>query len=667
MALFSTLRDNFNDDSRDVSLWDGIVYGGADLFESGGKVISDLGSGSNFAKYANYESVNTYDLTNNSVVLNVGASQSSVATTYLTLRKSAGEYLEISQTDLFIEFSIYYGPGSSNSSAIAYDATAHKWWKIANVGGNIVWSTSPDGFVWTTRKTFASSFAITAMDAVFGAASFGISGKGSITATFDDFNLNIATRDIVSTLTGSGTATLEYESASYDISSTLSGSGSAYYLSVYQALAQKDYEYRVFDASGNFLAVWRNEVISDFAYSQTINQAPSELTIELARSPETRSIMLDALLDSAGDPVLDNNSEPIYLQTETANAVGPDTDVQENYNIDVYAFYGGYETLIDSNGEVVLDSNSDPILVQFGFPNGKKVYAGYVGDYELVYGEKSGVRVLVIPHATEMSHYVFTSGGDTTVSYLSTDPVVMARDAITNYNSQGGIITFDAASMPLSGWVSSYPFTLQTTREVVDKTIELLPNGYYHYVHPGELKQYLLQKGTEADHTFYLGKHITELRLKKSITQLVNKVYFTGGDTGSGDYLYKYYEDATSISSYRPGLERLSDSRVTLASSAEILSESKIEEYKEPRYRTSVTITDAVYDIESINLGEMVAFKNTGGPPDSLLLQIVSLNRKTHSVTLDLDMVVPNDTKRLAEIKRNLREEQIRNIPVAPS
>lgn len=495
-----------------------------------------------------------------------------------------------------------------------------------------------------------------------GAGLYGGSGSAGSSGTNDSQRVV----DLEGSVSGGGEAILEFESATYHAIGGGLAIGRGYYSTIFQALPQKDYEYRVFDHAGNYIGTWQN-VISDFGYQQTINQTPSELTVDIARAPDNVIVKIEGLDDGSGNPILDENSDPILVQTETANAVGEETDVDLNYNVDVYAFYGGYEALLDEFGNEILDENNSAILTQYGAPNGKRVYSGYIGDYELVYGKQTGVKVTIIPHAAEMSHYIFKDpGGDTTVGYSSIDPVVMARDAMDSYNDQGGIITYTTDTMPLSGEVSSYDFKLQTTRESVDKTVDLLPSGYYHFVDPGQNIQYLLQRGSTADHTFYYEKHITELVLKKSITQLKNKVYFVGGDTGSGD-LFKYYEDSTSITALRPGLERLSDSRVTLASSAAILSEREIAEFKNPRYRTSVTITDAVYDIESIQLGHMIGFKNFGTFVDSLVLQVVSYDKSKHSIRLDLDMTLPGEAKRLEDLKRSILAEQIRNIGAAPS
>lgn len=477
----------------------------------------------------------------------------------------------------------------------------------------------------------------------------------------------VYTLDYETTVNGGGEGEIVFESATYDgIVSTVNGQSIGVYLTEYQPLPQKDYEYRVFDSDGDYIGVWQ-DVFSDFGFQHAINQAPGELVVELARSPENRVVKLEQLQDQNGDPILDEDSNTILVQTETVNSVGEGTDVDMNYNVDVYAFYGGYEALLDHNGAPILDHNSQQIFVQYGNPNGRRVYSGYIADYELTFGQRTGVKVLVVSHATELNHHIYkTAGGLTTVSHLSVDPVAMYRDALDRYITEGGVIDYTTSTVPLSGTTSSYEFKVQRTKEVGDKVIELLPEGYYHFVDPGENLAYMLPKGEEADHTFYYEKHLTELKLRRSITQLINQVYVVGGDTGSSD-LFEYVEDATSVSNYRPGVEIISDSRIKVQVAAQALAQRKINELGIPRWRTSITITDAVYDIESIRLGQMVAFKNFGNYVDDLLLQIVNKSTEKHKVKLDLDMIVPGEAKRLEEIKRNILSEAIKEVPSSPS
>ena len=486
-----------------------------------------------------------------------------------------------------------------------------------------------------------------------------------ITVTLRTYSLIFA-----STGNENGDSNMVSESAFIPVESIEYGNSRAISLTSYQPLSQKDYEYRVYDKDNNFIAVWQ-DVQTQFSYDHSINQNAGELNVTIPRSPNNRSVGYDALQDNLGGVITDNNNTPILVSTETANAVGEGTDVDLNYNVEVIVFYGGYEPLLDEFSDPILDNMGEQILVSFGAPNGKTVYTGYIAEYNLRYGDSVGVDIVVVPHATEMSHYVYKNGLETTINYGSTtDPVLMARNAMDRYISDGGVVRYTSTSMPLSGEEAPYQFVLQTTREVVDKSVDLLPSGFYQYVDPADNIQYLLEKTINPSHTFYYEHHITSLELRKSITQLVNEVYFVGGNISPPDTtevnLYKYTTDTTSISNYRPGLVRTADSRVTVDLSATILNQNKINEYKDPRYRTSVTISDGVYDIETIKLGQMVAFKNFGSFVDTLKLQIVTLRRRKHSVTLDLDMYIPGEAKRLEDIKKSLLSSDVGNIPDAP-
>jgi hypothetical protein len=41
-------------------------------------------------------------------------------------------------------------------TTIAFDDTAHAWWRIRETGGTVFWDTAPDGLTWTNRKSQTS-------------------------------------------------------------------------------------------------------------------------------------------------------------------------------------------------------------------------------------------------------------------------------------------------------------------------------------------------------------------------------------------------------------------------------------------------------------------------------------------------------------------------------
>ena len=131
--------------------------------------------------------------------------------------------------------------------------------------------------------------------------------------------------------------------------------------------------------------------------------------------------------------------------------------------------------------------------------------------------------------------------------------------------------------------------------------------------------------------------------------------------------IYKRYIDATSISTYRRGVEKITDNRVTLESSADIIVSSRINRFKNPRYRSNITISGSTYDIKSIKLGDLVGFRNFDNFVDTVTMQIVRIDYKGDSVSLQLDTLLPTVPKRLEDINRNLTQAENSNNPDAPS
>jgi hypothetical protein len=140
-------------------------------------------------------------------------------------------------------------------------------------------------------------------------------------------------------------------------------------------------------------------------------------------------------------------------------------------------------------------------------------------------------------------------------------------------------------------------------------------------------------------------------------------VLFTGG--GEPVPVFKLYTEAPATGTRR-GLLQLSDSRVELESSADLLSEHELTKNK-IQYKTSITIFDKVYEIEELQLGQVVGFRNFGNYVDALIMQIVGLSYEPDRVTLQLDSLRPTVSKRLADLKRNLNAQETIDAPTIPT
>lgn len=553
-----------------------------------------------------------------------------------------------------------------NENAIyftGYNTTVHKWVRIREASGTTYFGYSTNGYSWTTAGSLASPFDMTR--AVAHVDAFTIADPGpAYNVKVDNYNVLASAVSVSgdSTATANGYAT-------YFASITAQGdsiaTARASNFSQPQAIDRKKYMYKIYSPSGTFLGLW-SDVISEFTYSQEINSAGSAIEVELARNSDTLFISLSEITTEGGVILTTEDDNPLVVTIQSGNQIGEGSNVDLNLRVDVYVFYGQQGILGTESGEEILTESGVEILADKGAPNGRRIFTGYISRYVSRYGSTETTRVTILSFGDELDNYVIEDSGDTTVPYLSQDPGSIVRDILDKYSSDGGVVDYTNSTVSITATTVTYTFRVNTTLEGIKKSLELAPSNWFWYVDMGQSLVYFQPRQTHAQHTFLLGKHIESLNLERHIEDLTNIIYFSGGDTGGGENLFKKYQNATSITNYRRGLQRISDNRVTLESSANIISESELERLSQPRYRSSVVILDKVYDLEDINLGDMIQFRNFGNFVDSLLLQIVSIDYSPDKVRLQLDSLLPSVNKRVADIKRNLDTVNTQFNPDAP-
>lgn len=451
---------------------------------------------------------------------------------------------------------------------------------------------------------------------------------------------------------------------------TLSGTSS---ISAYGRLltdtsvVTKSYLYKIYDTSDNFLGVW-NDVKNEFVYSQEINSVGSAIQVELARNSDSRFVDLEELQTHASEDLTTQGGDTLIVGAETTNNIGPGSDVDLNYRVEVWVFYGEIQSLETSSSELLLTNDGEELQANIGAVGGLRKFNGYITRYVSQYGSEESVLVSVSSFGVELDNYVLESGSDTTVAYSSQAPNAIVQDALDKFTTAGGLVDYSSSSIDATGTTVTYSFRLNTYREVLDICLKLAPYDWYWRVGLGDDTVYFQQKPTTPSHYFVLKKHIHELNLEYYIENITNVVYVTGGDTGGGSNLFKKYTDATSISNYRQGLKRITDHRVTVSATADLLSEGETDRNDAPQYRSSVTILDSDdIDIETIQLGQLIGFRNFGNYIDDVEMQIVAIDYEPDRVTLQLDTLLPRVNKRIEDLKRNLVELDNVDTPDAPS
>jgi len=177
----STLTDDFT--TKNTAKW--TFASGASV--SGGQLVMQCLSG--FSSEAN--SVDYYDFTGSYALVEVVSPQGAgVSTqTYFFCRQipdvNSVRWL-IANTTLLAQRRV----ASTNTEVFAtpFDATNHRWLRIREDAGTVYWDTSADGFTWTNRATWVSTFTLTALKVVLGSGYWGTETSPA-SAVVDNFNL----------------------------------------------------------------------------------------------------------------------------------------------------------------------------------------------------------------------------------------------------------------------------------------------------------------------------------------------------------------------------------------------------------------------------------------------------------------------------------------------
>lgn len=267
---------------------------------------------------------------------------------------------------------------------------------------------------------------------------------------------------------------------------------------------------------------------------------------------------------------------------------------------------------------------------------------------------------------TNIQFNIAVASGETTVFYSSREIADILREILILNVTTGGVITFTDYSIEDTLINDSYRFNSATIFEGVQTVLELSPSDYYWYVDLGTNILYFKQTRSTPDWYLTKGKEIESLELEESLEEIVNVVYFSGGDTGSGENLFVKRQNATSVQNWGRFIERLSDNRVTVEFSAELIVDSVLNRQANPRFKTTLEINSGVMDIENISVGQMIGFKNFDNYIDDLLLQVVGLSYTPEKITLELDSLLPKISQTVDTLRRQLKKQETLANPDEP-
>ena len=398
----------------------------------------------------------------------------------------------------------------------------------------------------------------------------------------------------------------------------------------------KDYQYKVYAVNGDYITSWQ-DVTSEPNFNQEINTAGSQLKVTLARS---------------------------------ADNYGEGVDIDFGYNVKIYC-----SDLED--------------------PGGLCIYQGYISSYEPSY-QTNTVDITLLSYGGELDKFMIQEvDGTTTITYASQDPSDILKDIVDKYEAQGGVLSYDVNSIDDTSTTVSYTFNSNTTLEGIKKCLELAPSGWFWYVDNATNLIHFHEENVASDYSFGFEKDIKDAKFEKRIDDLVNTIYFTGGDTGGGVILYKKYENTDSVTAYGIRAMKYVDQRVTVAGTAQIIANAILDKRSVPELRATIEVIDSNgsdyigFDIESIKMGDTISVRNAtsqigtslwdtslwdDGYWDFNIQNIDSLQMQIQKISYSPDMAVifastlaTDVNKRIEDINRNLEASQTLNNPTIPT
>lgn len=290
----------------------------------------------------------------------------------------------------------------------------------------------------------------------------------------------------------------------------------------------------------------------------------------------------------------------------------------------------------------------------------------YAGGNVFTGVTSGGVTTWTSVTADDLAFIVQGASGSSDLTFSNQDPGTLLSAIITQAVAQGSIISYTATSIDLVNTNVSYTYKVQTILEGIQKILQLSPAGWYWYVDPGTNYLHFHRTSGTVNHIFIIGNHIKDLSIEYSLEKVVNSVYFSGGATG-GVNLYIAQTASASIARYGQRLTRLSDNRITLTPTAQIMVSNELGGKGAPLFYTTVEILANAYDIETINAGDTVGLRGFGNLIDALTLQIIGLTRTPDKVTLSLGTLPPRTSSEFDAVRRRLDKLETIDNPSAPS
>lgn len=337
---------------------------------------------------------------------------------------------------------------------------------------------------------------------------------------------------------------------------------------------------------------------------------------------------------------------------------------------------GGSNTVIANSNSTTV-TNSTPAPTAFSFTNPVNLISGQEYYLLITWGQgqygnliTKGASTGEAPADTQVGRLYISNA---TINNASAYPALNSSYPYMFFN----LAYLNPLPTKLTGGYSNtgnsltYTFKLQTILQAIQTLFNAAPANWYWYVDPATNVLQWAATNTVADLTIIKGKHINTLEIEATKENIKNIVYFAGGDDGTGTNTNILVKKTATISPNRVGLAILSDNRVNSTNggttAAALFANEYLADNASETYITNVTLLDRMIDTNLIKLGMMIGFAGFGNFADSLLLQVVGIQRKPDEAILQLGTLPIRASQAVSQLQAEISAQQTVNTTTTPS
>jgi hypothetical protein len=224
---------------------------------------------------------------------------------------------------------------------------------------------------------------------------------------------------------------------------------------------------------------------------------------------------------------------------------------------------------------------------------------------------------------------VYVKGNVYQTTFVDMDPALMLKAILDGYNQEGGSVWYKPHKITPTGVETTLSFNNQSLASVIQKIIEVCPETFYLVYNITDSTIELLDAADDAEHELYLGTHIDSLEAEVVSDDIINTVFFVGGEQSSGETLYRKYTNQDSIDTYGYSPKMIVDNRVTLDSTADRIANYYLTRQSYPHVRINMVVYSnrrpdnglnglKGYPIDEIKVGQLIRIRDLGDEEGTL-------------------------------------------------